>query len=811
MADHGEVTATIRRSFFQMETTKAGITNRVPVVLLSVFAMQFFLTLQLSKFLDRTMRWIITSLLFFSLQFAYTQLATVRGHVYDRETGDPIEFCTVVLEGTTRGTISDLDGFFHISDVPPGKYTVMATYIGYDSVKTEVNLVAGEVEYVKLLIETSSIQLESIELSARRDERRTEVYISKISVTPEEILAMPSTGGEPDIAQYLQVLPGIISTGDQGGQIYIRGGSPIQNKILLDGMAIYNPFHSIGFFSVFETESIKSVDVLTGGFGAEYGGRISAIVDIKTREGNKSRYGGVVSASPFLGKFLLEGPIVKFDPDKDGSSSFLFTGKHAWIDRTSPELYSYATDSLGLPYKFSDFYGKLSFLGGNGSRLNLFGFNFNDNVNYLGLAEFDWVTSGGGLQFKLVPTQSRLVIDGTIAYSEYDITLLEAEEAPRTSGINGFNAGINFNYFGQDNTFSYGFEVNGFRTELEFRNFVGVTIEQFDNSTEIGGYIKFRQVTGPLIIEPGIRLQYYASLNDFSLEPRFALKYSFSDRVRFKLSGGLYSQNLISTVNDRDIVNLFVGFLSGPDDALNSPGSNQQSNHRLQKAIHGIAGLEIDVGRRLELNIEPYYKSLTQLISINRNKLSAQDPDFVTEEGKAYGIDFSARYENARMYFWATYSLGYVRRNDGEQEYPTNFDRRHNVNLLASYSFGHRQQWEAGLRWNLGSGFPFTLTQGFYGQYNFIEEGIDTDYLTGNPALGIIYSTERNSGRLPHYHRLDISLKRNFEITKHVNLEIIASVTNAYDRENIFYFDRIRYERVDQLPILPSLGAKLSF
>jgi hypothetical protein len=157
---------------------------------------------------------------------------------------------------------------------------------------------------------------------------------------------------------------------------------------------------------------------------------------------------------------------------------------------------------------------------------------------------------------------------------------------------------------------------------------------------------------------------------------------------------------------------------------------------------------------------------------------------------------------------WATYSLGYVKRDDGEQIYPTHFDRRHNVNLLASLNLG--RSWEASVRWNYGSGFPFTLSQGFYGNFN-LNDGIDSDVLTGNPDLGIIYSDTRNSGKLPDYHRLDFSIKKTIEINRNLLFEILASVTNAYNRENIFYFDRVRYTRVDQLPILPSLTLKVDF
>ena len=743
----------------------------------------------------------------------FTQSATLRGSLLDKDSGEPISYGTILLEGTSIGTTSDLDGFFNISNIPPGSYEVLGTYIGYDTIRKSIILKAGEIKSLTLLTSEGSVQLSEVQISAARTERRTEVSISKVTVTQRQIKALPSTGSEPDIAQYLQVLPGVVSTGDQGGQIYIRGGSPVQNKIMLDGMTIYNPFHSIGFFSVFETEAVKSVDVLTGGFNAEYGGRISAIVDIKTREGNKKRYSGLVSASPFQAKVLLEGPLVKFNEENGSSVSFLLTGKHSYLDQTSKSLYKYATaesDTVGLPYNYTDIYGKISVASGNGSKLDLFGFNFTDNVNFSKLANLGYNTSGGGMSFKLVPNGSKLIVGGTLSFSNYDISLQEADEQPRTSAINGFNAALDFTYFGNDSEIKYGLELNGFRTELEFRNFVGVTLNQFDNTTEIAGFLKYKQIFGPFIFEPSIRTQFYASLNEFSLEPRIALKANVTDNFRLKFSGGVYSQNLISTVNERDIVNLFVGFLSGPEERIFKPGTTTPTDTKLQKSLQAVFGAEFDLSDRLDLNVEPYLKKFTQLIAVNRNKLQQSDPDFSTETGEAYGIDFALKYQSPKIYGWATYSLGFVNRDDGEQVYPTNFDRRHNINLLASYRFGRDQSWELGGRWNMGTGFPFTLTQGFYGQYD-LTDGINADILTSNPDLGIIYDEKRNAGRLPDYHRLDLSIKKRFEFSKYSNLEITVSVTNAYDRENIFFFDRIRYERVDQLPILPSAGVKFTF
>ena len=679
---------------------------------------------------------VFLAILFFN--FLYAQTGTLRGNVYDQETGAPIIYGNVLLEGTTLGSTTNDDGFYNISNVPVGDYNLVATYLGYDSTAIQVTIKANAITYQRITLSENAINLGVVDVSASKEKARSDVQVSKVTVTAKQIKSLPSAGGEADIAQYLSVLPGVIFTGDQGGQLYIRGGSPIQNKVLLDGMTIYNPFHSIGFFSVFETEAIKSVDVLTGGFNAEYGNRISAIVDIKTREGNKKRFGGVLSTSPFQSKALLEGPIKKLKDDGGGSISYLFTGKHSYIDQTSKTLYSYVNDTTGLPYNFTDLYGKVSFVAGSGSKLNLFGFNFRDNVNFAGIADLGWVASGGGANFTLIPPSTDMVIGGTVAYSSYDLSLLEDDPEPRSSGINGFTAALDFTSFGKNNEVKYGFQINGFNTKFRFKNFLDLIFEQEDFTTEIGGFFKYKQKLDKLILEPSLRVQYYASLSDFSVEPRFGLKYNITNRVRFKLAGGLYSQNLISTVNERDVVNLFVGFLSGPEEKIFTPDQSEQTKDRLQKSIHGIAGVELDITNDLTLNIEPYYKGFTQLINVNRNKTVATDPDYVTETGEAYGLDFLLKYQTRKVYIWATYSLGYVNRDDGTQVYPTIFDRRHNVNLLGTYTFGSALDWEASARWNLGSGFPFTLTQGFYNLQDF-QDGISTDVLTSNGDLGILF------------------------------------------------------------------------
>jgi len=762
--------------------------------------------------------------LFFVLTTALSaQSAIIRGNVYDNDDGAPIAFGTVQLtgaDGLNKGANTDIDGFFSFANLSVGDYKLIASYIGYETIEFDINIaVENEIEYKRITLLPSGVSLTTVDVSARREQARSDVAVSKVTFSSEQIMSVPSTGGEPDIAQYLTVLPGVVSSGDQGGQLYIRGGSPVQNKLLLDGMTIYNPFHSIGLFSVFETEAIRSADVYTGGFNAEHGGRISAIVDIKTREGNKKEIGGLVSASPFQAKVLVEGPIKKLN-DSGSSISFLLTGKRSLLPETSKSLYEYAVQDnffnlgdssnmagdIGLPYNYQDIYGKVSLVGGNGSKLNLFGFNFTDDFSVPAVANLNWTNNGGGASFNIVPPSSNVVINGVISASTYDLSLAERDGAPRNSKIANYTARLDFTYYGGNNEISYGFDYNGLNTNFTFVNPLGITFEQEDFTTELNGYAKYKGTFGKLILEPGLRAQYYATLNTFSIEPRLGLKFNATDNIRLKAAGGLYSQNLISTQNDLDIVNFFTGFLVGPEGGLFEPDGVTPASDKLQKATHAIVGIEVDASNKLTFNLEGYYKGFNQLIELNRNKLLATDPNFVTLDGVAYGGDISGEYRSGRIFLAANYSLGFVTRDDGEQEYPTSFDRRHNVNAYGTYIFGEDNAWEFGFRFNFGSAFPFTQTLGFIEDPDLTTSPVLPNILTGNGDLGVLLSPDRNGGRLSDFHRLDLSLQRTFEFGTNSRLEVTASVTNAYNRENIFYVDRITNSRVNQLPILPSLS-----
>ena len=348
------------------------------------------------------------------------QNGSIRGFVYEQETGEPVLFTNVYLFKTSIGTPTDANGYFAITRIPPGQYFLMVTYVGFDTLKIPITVKANDIQSKKLYLVKSTTQLDEINISAARQDKVRETQTSIIKITPKEIQSIPTIGGQPDLAQYLQILPGVIFSGDQGGQLYIRGGPPIQNKVLYDGMIVYNPFHSIGLFSVFDVDILKNVDVYTGGFGAEYGGRLSSVMDVTTRDGNKNRLAGKFDISTFGAKALLEGPIYKPKKEDDASATFLLSVNNSYLAESSKLFYSYI-DTAGLPYNYLDIYGKIAVNAPNGSKVNIFGFNFSDKVNYQILQDYNWKSYGGGLTFLAIPGKSSVLIEGNFAYSNYKV------------------------------------------------------------------------------------------------------------------------------------------------------------------------------------------------------------------------------------------------------------------------------------------------------------------------------------------------------------------------------------------------------
>lgn len=757
---------------------------------------------------------------------SFAQTGKVRGFVIDKETDGPIPFANLVIEGTTVGAVANDEGYFILSNVPLGKQTVVASFVGYETIKAEVEVSESRIASIKIYMGSASEVLQDVEVSADRQERETKVLTGVVSINPKEIEQF-SVGGDADIIKAVQVLPGVVTTGDQGGQLYIRGGAPIQNLITLDGMIIYNPFHSIGFFSVFDPDIVQSVDVYTGGFGAEYGSRNSAVMDIRTRVADRKKFSGKVSASTYTSKILLETPLGSRNERGQAPASFMVSAKTSYLEQSSQIFYPYVeTEYDGLPFNFTDIYSKFTTQADNGSKFNVFGFSFNDGVKFGGDNSIDWGSFGAGFDFTAVPASSSVLIDGNASYSSYNITSITNGESPSESSISGFNGGLDFTYFLRENDqFKYGLEIITYETRLK----IPVTdllpkTEEVENTAELGGYMTYKLTANRFLIEPGLRIHYYSAHNEASFEPRIGLKYSVNDWLRVKASGGFYSQNLVASNSDRDVVNLFYGFLSGPD-GTQDEFRGEPITTALQKSQHVVAGVEIEASKDITINVEGYIKDFNQITNVNRNQIypeSNNDPDideiyklkYITEQGLARGVDFLIKYRTKDLYLWGAYSYSIVTRDDGIQEYYPYFDRRHNLNLVGNYTLGEDDSWELSARYNFGTGFPFTPTQGYYQKLDFIDDGgngqTSLDYTTSNGELSTVYG-DLNTKRLPNYHRVDLSVTKTYTLKNDNVFQASVGATNVLNYENIFYYDREEAKRVNQLPIMPTVSISYSF
>lgn len=775
----------------------------------------------------------VFTVLLVSVFGVYGQDHTVRGFLLNNANSEAVPFEKVILIPSTKGkniigASTDVNGFFSIPKVEIGTYLLKVETFDFKLYEQEV-IVKNKEGISELhieLIPSDEVGIEEVVISAETRAKTTEVLMSQIKLDKKGLERIPAIGAENDIISAFSVTPGVVTTGDQGGQLYVRGGTPIQNKILLDGMTIYNPFHSIGFFSIFETELVKNVDIYTGGFDARFGGRISSIMDISYRDGNKKKFGGKVSASPFLAKLVVEGPLYRAKKSGDGAGSFIFSAKHSLLDYVSKSLYRGVNKGNGLPYNFTDVYTKFTFATGQGSKVSLFGFNNYDKVEYSENANMDFNQAGGGLSWVLLPTGGKTLIKGHLTGSQYKTNFKEEGSQPRSSTITGAELGFDLSYFlRKESQVDYGIGINIFGTKFLTYNELQSKIEDNNNTVEINAYVNYKFVSKRFVVQPGLRVQAYASLSTISLEPRLGIKYNATEWFRLKLSGGRYSQNFTSASNDKDVVNLFNGLLSAPTNVqstfVTQFGKTRNPKNGIQYSWHAIFGGEFDLTKSLLLNVEGYYKYFPQLSNLNTFK-NTEDvaenskvddiykKEFMIESGQSYGLDVMLKFSKNRLFIWGVYSLAKSTRWNGFSEYFPVFDRRHNANIVFSYVFFKKRDLEVNIRWNYGSGLPYTPTAGYYQLENF-SNGVNTDITTSNTSNVEVFLGAFNSKRLPDYHRLDITVKKQFKFKNSTELELIAAVTNVYNQKNIFYVNRATNEIIYQFPVLPSFGLSYKF
>ena len=729
----------------------------------------------------------------------YAQTATLRGFVSDQSNGESLPGANVSLldaAGDLFGAAANNDGFYAIGRLVPGEYVVVVSFVGFTSHVDTLRFARDEIHSYNVALAPDTEELGEVVVDAERTAGAARVLAGLQTVLPAEIDRIPSVDIAGDLASYLTLLPGVVTIGDQGGQFFIRGGEPWQNLVLLDGVLLYQPFHILGFFSAFPSDILNSVDFYAGGFGARYGGRISSVIDVTTRFGNKRRFAGAITASPFIIGTRLEGPL-----DETGKHSFLASFRHSIIEQGATHLID-----RPVPFQFDDFFFKVHSAFTRDSR---FSFTFlrtydrgkiGEDVGETPLAEVRWENQMAGLRYLVLPGSIPVLAEFRIGYS-----LLTSELGPNDTPIrfartSRVNTSADLTFYGGLVDIRWGLFARTLNLSSElgglFQNFA------FDKEwvTEVGiyGEPEFKPIRG-LSVAPGIRIHSFPSKRETYVEPRVRASYE-KGAHRFSGAMGLYHQEIIGVSDRRDATSVFTAWAAVP------------KKSGVPEAIHFILGYNYTISRRLDMAVEGFRKWYSNLFIAEWTAFPRLTTRIQPADGDVVGMDFRLEYRTPKFYGQINYGFSSVK-YDAKQEslelwfgtakfrFRPAHDRRHQVNILASAKV---KKFDLTARWQFGSGLPYNRALGFDG-FVLMDTAID---VFGEPGDRRVIYEQPFNGVLPTYHRLDLSVERTFEAAG-ADITLQGSILNAYDRSNIFYLDVFTLQRADQLPFIPSFGIKV--
>lgn len=731
---------------------------------------------------------------------ANAQDASIQGLITDNSTGLPLYGANVVLESPTDesvrlGSSADSEGFYTIDSIEPGTWIIRFSFIGYVAERDTISLRQGENRSINAALDPDEAMMEEVVVegatgAVMRDEGRQRITAVDMSRIPS-----PATG---DLVTYLQTLPGVVAMGDRGGQFFIRGGTPSQNMALVDGAMIYKPAHIVGFYSPFPSSLVAGADFYAGGFGPRYTGRLSSVLDIQMRHGDRDQYKGLGSISPFAAEVMAEGPISK------GESSFIFSARNSLIEETSTW---YPVEDQ--PLKFQSQFLKSSYIDQN-TRCSAMLMHTYDRgrMDFEEPESIQWRNIVLGGKCVALPEGSRALMDTNISLTHFSNKVTESEPFGFSSGVFGLNVDLNLRQYRGNVRFDY-----GFFTKLNYLNydlgekFVGISGDNY-SELALGGYLQTSiQVGDRFTVQPGTALSFNPQGYGLSLEPRFRFSLLPFGNEAQELSGslGIYKQSIVGISDMRDLSSVFVAWSGTP------LGAKQMTS------VHALLGWQQEFLPGFSWSIEGYYKTMSNIAVPVWSTIARFTTDLALADGEVHGADIRLEYNRGRFYALAGYGISrtlYTSAQDhfnvwfGEeiQEYNPPHDRRHQVNLLFSVDIG---KFTLGSRWQFGSGLPYTRPLGFDDLLDFRERlpDVTTDRGTRRVILDKPYQ-----GRMPVVHRLDVSVERSFKLTNSgtaLNLQVGA--INSYDQTNIFYYDVFTHRRIDQLPFLPyaTLGLEI--
>lgn len=722
----------------------------------------------------------------------------VNGVVRDRRTGEPLAYASVELKGTGQGTATNASGYYYLGGVEAGRYQLVISYIGFQTFQQPIEVSSGQLTTVNAELEPEPVRLGEVKVTAERARFEREVVVSAQRLDTRQLVLLPKLGGEVDIIRSLQLLPGVITVSDFSNKLYIRGGSPDQNLILLDGITVYNPSHLFGVFSPFVPEAVSDVQLLAGGFPARYGSRLSSVLDVTTREGNSRSYSGEGSVSMIAAKGIAEGPIPR--------GSFLFAGRRTYL----PDLLLKAFGVPGLNYYFYDLMGKVNHRLNPDHRLTLSGLGAEDVLSFWDPAQpeafksrLTWGNRGLSLRLTSIWTPvlyGELLTAWSSFFSDFSVRFADASPVTMKVNLTTWQLKSDFTCYPHDrHTLGFGLDLQRNDIGLKVR-FDTIQFSPRDTLLPLAGYLEDRWEVAArrLFVRPGLRLAWYSKGRRFEPEPRLGIKLLFGDNTAWNAAIGRYTQPLVTLNSTEALFSIYDVWVPVP------------ANRQIPSAWHYITGVEHWFSEDLTVQVEGYYKDYRHLLENRYGDLFTPPDSLLDARGYSLGAELLVKRTAGRVNGWLAYSWMWTRREAGGERYFPHYDRRHSLNLVINFP-ALLLEFDLNLRWTIGSGLPYAGIAGYY--YRQVER-------PGGPAdeeLGLIYS-DRDAFRYPPYHRLDVSLSRTGRLGNRVEASVFLDVINLYNARNVllYYWDtgadgRPVRRQVSMLPILPTLGLRMKF
>lgn len=762
----------------------------------------------------------------------FAQKVTLSGYMRDGATGESLISGTVYVKEANQGAQTNTYGFYSVT-VPAGKYTVIYSYVGYTPIAMEMNLSADKTYNPEL---TNGSTMKEVRVTAgRKDENVQNTEMGKISLSIGRIKQLPVLFGETDILKTLQLLPGVQSAGEGNAGFYVRGGGPDQNLVLLDDAVVYNTGHLFGFFSVFNGDAIKDVTLIKGTAPANYGGRLSSVVDVSMKEGNMKEYHAEGGIGLIASRLTFEGPIKK---DK---GSFMVSGRRTYIDILAKP---FTAKLQNTGYYFYDANLKANYILGNRDRLYLSGYSGTDKFKFANSrgsfkADIPWGNNTATLRWNHQFTD-KLFANTTAVYNDYKFSSSFSQNSfavKLASGIKDYNAKTDFDYYTQGNHHIKAGASYTFHTFIPNQVSGQVDTIKLEPSNAFTKYahegglylLDDFEPTKWLKVNIGLRYSWFAQVGPYNRytfdaagnitdttvykkgevaktyggwEPRLSLRFAMPGNASIKAGFAQTYQYIHLVTNNGTTLPTDIW---APSTALIRPQMARQ---------YSVGYFRNFLDNVLETSVEVYYKDMINQLQYREgytpNTIRDPELEYVAGKGTSYGAEFFINKTKGDFTGWIGYTLAWTNQiftqlNGGER-FPLKYDRRHNISVVASYAVN--KKWNLSAVFVFGSGNAITLPTAYY-------------FIDGQ--LVQLYS-KINAYRVPSYHRLDLSATYTPTPKKNRKWQgsWAFSVYNAYDRHNPYflYVDNsgnvsqgidIKVYEVYILPIIPSVTYNFKF